>query len=172
MCQTTSGFPVNWPRNGSGQYDARMSVEQRRPDAGYLLYFLAQASFVPNEEQLLKHVSNTLFWRPLPWKRCRLKSGCVKNCSAVKNSRLICKWLGECWRKATVSCAWPNEHLEEVALTDRLTGAWNRRKFEETAEQEMLRSQRYREAVSILLIDIDFFKQINDEHGHLLGDQV
>ena len=65
-----------------------------------------------------------------------------------------------------------NEHLEEVALTDRLTGAWNRRKFEETAEQEMLRSQRYREAVSILLIDIDFFKQINDEHGHLLGDQV
>ena len=65
-----------------------------------------------------------------------------------------------------------NEHLEEVALTDRLTGAWNRRKFEETAEQEMLRSQRYEDAVSVLLIDIDFFKQINDEHGHLLGDQV
>ncbi|MCB1915613.1 MAG: diguanylate cyclase [Rhodocyclaceae bacterium] len=62
--------------------------------------------------------------------------------------------------------------LEELASTDRLTNAWNRRRFEETIEGETHRSARYGHPLSMLLIDVDHFKRINDEHGHREGDRV
>jgi len=62
--------------------------------------------------------------------------------------------------------------LEELASTDRLTNAWNRRRFEETIEGETHRSARYGHPLSMLMIDVDHFKRINDEHGHREGDRV
>lgn len=62
--------------------------------------------------------------------------------------------------------------LNRLAITDRLTGAWNRRHFEEEAAAEMARVQRYGEPLSVVLFDIDHFKLINDRYGHLTGDQV
>jgi len=62
--------------------------------------------------------------------------------------------------------------LEELANTDRLTGQWTRRKFEEVAQQEINRAERYGLALSLIFFDIDHFKLINDQHGHEVGDQV
>ena len=62
--------------------------------------------------------------------------------------------------------------LDRLASTDKLTGAWNRRRLEETVSNEMDRLKRYDHPLSLLLIDIDFFKKINDLHGHVRGDQV
>mgnify|MGYP000888472365 CR=1 FL=1 len=62
--------------------------------------------------------------------------------------------------------------LEQMASTDRLTGAWNRRRLEECVHNEMDRLERYQQPLSLLLIDIDYFKRINDQHGHAAGDQV
>ena len=62
--------------------------------------------------------------------------------------------------------------LEEAASTDRLTGAWNRRRFEEAVVPEMALAQRRREPVSVLLLDLDHFKRVNDSFGHLVGDTV
>ena len=62
--------------------------------------------------------------------------------------------------------------LDRLASTDKLTGAWNRRRLEETVINEMERLKRYDHPLSLLVIDIDFFKQINDQHGHVAGDQV
>ncbi len=62
--------------------------------------------------------------------------------------------------------------LEELASTDRLTNAWNRRRFEETIEGETHRSSRYGHPLSMLMIDVDHFKRINDQHGHREGDRV
>ena len=64
------------------------------------------------------------------------------------------------------------EDLEVYAHTDRLTGAWNRRWLEEAVLNELSRFERYGHPVSIIILDIDHFKRINDEHGHLTGDQV
>lgn len=62
--------------------------------------------------------------------------------------------------------------LEVRATTDRLTGAWNRAWLEETLVNEVSRAERYGHPLSILLLDLDHFKLINDEHGHAVGDTV
>lgn len=62
--------------------------------------------------------------------------------------------------------------LQQLADRDGLTGAGNRRLFEQQLQQEFLRSRRSRHALSIILIDVDNFKRINDESGHLVGDTV
>ena len=58
------------------------------------------------------------------------------------------------------------------AELDALTSAYNRRHFEETIEQELVRHQRCRGDMSLLLVDIDHFKRINDTYGHQTGDTV
>jgi diguanylate cyclase (GGDEF)-like protein len=62
--------------------------------------------------------------------------------------------------------------LETQAHTDPLTGLANRRHFFETAEAELSRSRRYQAALSLLMLDIDRFKEVNDAHGHRAGDRV
>lgn len=61
--------------------------------------------------------------------------------------------------------------LEDLAGTDRLTGVGNRRAFDQTTELEVARSQRYGIPVSVILLDVDHFKRINDQYGHAMGDQ-
>ena len=62
--------------------------------------------------------------------------------------------------------------LDKLASTDKLTGAWNRRRFEETVETEMDRLRRYGQRLSLMILDVDHFKNINDNYGHPIGDQV
>jgi diguanylate cyclase (GGDEF)-like protein len=65
-----------------------------------------------------------------------------------------------------------NERLHALATTDALTGALNRRAFSETLDLELQRSARTGEAFSLILLDVDRFKQFNDSFGHLAGDDV
>ncbi|HZE93719.1 MAG TPA: diguanylate cyclase [Gemmatimonadales bacterium] len=60
--------------------------------------------------------------------------------------------------------------LEKLSLTDSLTGLYNRRHLMGTLASEVQRSRRLRRAFSVLLADVDRFKQYNDTHGHLAGD--
>jgi len=62
--------------------------------------------------------------------------------------------------------------LEELSRVDPLTGIYNRRHFFELAEHEFIRARRYKRPVSAIMIDLDHFKTINDNHGHIVGDQV
>lgn len=62
--------------------------------------------------------------------------------------------------------------LYRQAHTDFLTGAFNRRYFIELSERELSRSQRYGHQLSLLMIDVDHFKKVNDSYGHLTGDEV
>jgi diguanylate cyclase (GGDEF)-like protein len=62
--------------------------------------------------------------------------------------------------------------LEEQSITDPLMGVYNRRHLERRLEEEMGKALRYGLPLAALLLDIDHFKTINDEHGHAVGDQV
>ena len=62
--------------------------------------------------------------------------------------------------------------LEELAAVDSLTGLLNRRRFFELAQEELARARHLRSSLSVIMLDIDHFKQVNDNYGHLAGDQV
>jgi diguanylate cyclase (GGDEF)-like protein len=62
--------------------------------------------------------------------------------------------------------------LESMSATDPLTGAWNRLHLERMIDVEISRAKRSGLPVSLILLDIDHFKQVNDVHGHLTGDAV
>lgn len=65
-----------------------------------------------------------------------------------------------------------NERLSELAHTDALTGLFNRRAYDQHLAREWRRVQRNGAFLSVLLIDADHFKAVNDQHGHAVGDQV
>jgi diguanylate cyclase (GGDEF)-like protein len=63
-----------------------------------------------------------------------------------------------------------HEEIYRLMTVDGLTQIFNRRYFNEALEREFNRSRRYQRALSLVLFDIDFFKRVNDTHGHLAGD--
>jgi diguanylate cyclase (GGDEF)-like protein len=65
-----------------------------------------------------------------------------------------------------------HEEIYRLMTVDGLTQAYNRRYFNEALEREFNRSQRYQRVLSLIAFDIDHFKNINDTHGHLAGDNV
>ncbi|MEA4910227.1 MAG: diguanylate cyclase [Anaerolineaceae bacterium] len=62
--------------------------------------------------------------------------------------------------------------LEKLAVNDELTGLYNRRKFSELFEREISIAERCNEPLSLLMIDLDRFKPVNDDYGHPIGDQL
>ena len=65
-----------------------------------------------------------------------------------------------------------NKRLERIAIEDHLTRIYNRRHFFELAEIEIKRAKRYGNPLSVVILDADRFKKMNDEYGHLIGDQI
>ncbi len=77
---------------------------------------------------------------------------------------------------ATASVAIRNAQLyaevQRQAITDHLTGLYNRRGFFELGQRELERARRFKHPLSVVLFDLDRFKQINDTYGHVVGDKV
>lgn len=75
-------------------------------------------------------------------------------------------------KKMTFDLIKANEQLKELANKDYLTGLYNRRFFEELFIRELALAKRYERPISVILVDIDYFKKVNDTYGHKAGDTV
>jgi len=62
--------------------------------------------------------------------------------------------------------------LQEIALLDRVTNLYNRNAFNEFGPKALANARRHHLPLSLVVMDIDFFKKVNDEHGHMVGDKV
>jgi diguanylate cyclase (GGDEF)-like protein len=71
-----------------------------------------------------------------------------------------------------IASALQNAHLYELAMVDGLTGLYVRRYFDARIEEEIERSKRYASVFSMIMMDVDDFKNLNDTYGHLVGDRV
>lgn len=87
--------------------------------------------------------------------------------------------LGGCFVCTTVSLTYSSiedirrmSRLEQESITDPLTGLFNRRQMARRLEEEILRARRYHHPLSLIMLDIDHFKPINDRLGHLTGDYI
>ncbi len=65
-----------------------------------------------------------------------------------------------------------NKKLEKLSVTDKLTKINNRAKLDSILDKELKIKKRYRQALSIIILDIDYFKSINDRYGHICGDRI
>jgi diguanylate cyclase (GGDEF)-like protein len=64
------------------------------------------------------------------------------------------------------------QHIQTLATTDPLTELHNRRHLFDLGERELARSRRFGRCMGVMMLDIDHFKMVNDQHGHAIGDQV
>ncbi|MFM5876944.1 diguanylate cyclase [Aeromonas veronii] len=74
--------------------------------------------------------------------------------------------------KVTSELELANQELEKISRVDFLTGTLNRKAFTTRVDYELSKSRRYKTDASLVIMDIDFFKKVNDDHGHLVGDKV
>jgi len=75
-------------------------------------------------------------------------------------------------RAMTATLSARSETLEQAALTDALTGMQNRRYFDEALSEYLNEFRRIDKPVGLMILDLDHFKQVNDTHGHDIGDEV
>ena len=75
-------------------------------------------------------------------------------------------------RAMTVSLSARSETLEQAALTDSLTGMQNRRYFDDALREYLEEFRRISKPVGLMILDLDHFKEVNDTHGHDVGDEV
>jgi two-component system, cell cycle response regulator len=91
----------------------------------------------------------------------------LRNNDLIKVGRTVFKFIAH----NNIEAAYHDE-IYRLTTVDGLTQVHNRRYFDETIERELSRCRRYGRALSLLLMDVDHFKQINDSFGHLAGDAV
>ena len=90
-------------------------------------------------------------------------------CPVLENEEVI----GRLWRYRNVTDrVRAEENLKRLATTDELTGIWNRRYFLETGKAQVALIGRTGMPLSLLFIDLDYFKRINDAYGHMVGDEI
>lgn len=172
------GFDLDWVEAGAGR---RAAAYTNLPPRSYRLYLRAldASNAVVSERALTVVVPHV--WYERSWIRfvglIVILSAGAGMVMMLERSRIA--KLSEAKRmlearvaERTQSLREANDRLAELATRDALTGIHNRRAFMERLDQEWSASLRHRQPFCVLMLDLDHFKEINDNFGHLVGDAV
>lgn len=107
-----------------------------------------------------------------PWRRDLIKTSLVLFCLLAVFTAFGLIVLSQLRQKMMISRELRRAHqaMEEMALTDSLTGLGNRRRLDKALQDEIRLAQRQGSALSLIMIDVDYFKRYNDRYGHAGGD--
>lgn len=165
--------------------DGRQCLRLLREGSIDLIFFAWTAASADQGLELLRTLRKHEDWAEIPFLLFTASSGGASVARAfdagasdclfltgpeAENLARIRSWLRQRERSSVLRKKM--QHLAHMAVTDLLTGLFNRAYFEATIELETARSQRTGYPISLLLIDIDHFKRINDTYGHPIGDDV
>jgi len=123
-----------------------------------LMKELEESNLAKNKEFILKKRDGTSFWASLTSTSVRDNSGRIIYYDTVLEDISERKDL--------------EEEVKRLSITDELTGVYNRRHFNQNLPQEIKTAERWRSALSLIMIDIDDFKEYNDKYLHLEGDEI
>ncbi len=90
---------------------------------------------------------------------------------AIRNARNVAR-LVHFSKTITEELEQTNQMLKRLSVTDKLTGLYNRQKLDQALIDEFKRVERYDQDLSLIILDIDHFKSVNDTYGHLAGDRI
>jgi two-component system cell cycle response regulator len=156
-----------------GRPDASAVVAEAHDQKGTVLVSRLDAESDPWLARLLPGATN-LIVVPLSAEGRPLGALVVENAGGSRVQRRVVSGLERSASYAALALrnAWLLEQVRRLAATDGLTKIANRRTFEATLEREVARASRSAEHVSLVMLDIDFFKALNDNYGHQAGDEV
>lgn len=129
----------------------------------------------PTREPSPEEIDRVLFAGEFASRAETVDCGACGYSTCVQHAAAIC--LGNstwdmCFPLAKKRLARERERLEAQSITDDLTGLFNRRAFDSRLVEEVSRADRYDVPLSLIMLDLDGFKEINDRHGHLAGDAL
>jgi diguanylate cyclase (GGDEF)-like protein len=164
----SSTVPASGPPEGSSP-----AVERAHLDEQTLLVHRPESSGEPWLAALLPGAGSLLVV-PLMADDRPLGALVVEPGGTVRHQRRLITGLerSAAYGALALRNAWLMESVQRLAATDGLTKIANRRAFELTLERELARATRNAEYVSLVMVDIDYFKQLNDTLGHQAGDEV
>ena len=127
-------------------------------DNGKLMRELQEEGIAKNKEFILRRKDGTSFWASITSTAVRNTSGKIMYYDTVVEDITERKKL--------------EEEIRRLSITDELTGLYNRRYFNQNLPKEIKTAERWRSALCLIMIDIDDFKQYNDQYLHLEGDEI
>lgn len=141
--------------SGLSGYDVARNLQSNPATADIPYIFLTAESGVENRVRGLEMGAADYIVKPFHYKELLAR---IKNTLRISGQLRILRN--------------ENQQLHQLSILDDLTGLYNRRYFSQRLEEEENRAARYNYHLAYLMIDIDFFKNINDQHGHFIGDII
>lgn len=169
------GFDKDWVQSPSY---SRTAAYTNLPAGQYLLLIRASGRFdgSPSTHLEIPVIALPAWYESTWFLLLKIVAGCVAVILVVRLRTVVIRRRQEELEAEvaarTAELIQANEKLAELAMRDPLTGAFNRRQFLVMAEREIDRSRRTGRPFTLLLIDADHFKSINDRYGHQAGDEV